>query len=330
MRALVRSLASVIAGVPGSRQMLRWAAVAPVSMKSRQFERLAIALAGRCGMGDALVETNAGIRSDLRVLLPPAKHQMLFGRPSNYVHERATLALAQFLSRRTRAFIDVGANEGLFSLAVACDTATQSGLSIHAFEPDVDVFARLQANLRRHFASVRVNNLAVSSHAGSATFYRNLLDDLSGTLLAADRSDGQQLVPVKINTISLAEYMKQHGITNAGVKIDVEGGAVDVWEGLSQSLGSVDWLICEMLGPEIEAKLPQRIMSTSGWYAYYIRDFDLVQSIDGHYRYRAPFYNWLFCAEPPERLADMLAQTRFKIIASPPHQQSDAGRGLER
>ena len=57
----------------------------------------------------------------------------------------------------------------------------------------------------------------------------------------------------------------------------------------------------EMLAPEIEAGLPRGIRE-GGLKAYYIRDFELIPSVDGEFEYVAPFWNWLFCRLSPSEL----------------------------
>jgi hypothetical protein len=68
-----------------------------------------------------------------------------------------------------------------------------------------------------------------------------------------------------------------------------------------------------MLAPEIEARLPARIIHETDLKAYYIRDFELVPSIDGAFEYVAPFWNWLFCRLSPSDLAARLSATGFRI-----------------
>jgi hypothetical protein len=102
----------------------------------------------------------------------------------------------------------------------------------------------------------------------------------------------------------------------------VEGAGAAVWEGARRAYRRIDWLIFEILGPEIEAELPKRIISDTGWNAYYIRDFDLVRSEAGEFEYREPFYNWLFCPSDRARLDAALISSRFRVIDAPEHEAS--------
>ena len=50
-----------------------------------------------------------------------------------------------------------------------------------------------------------------------------------------------------------------------------------------------------------------------GLKAYYIRDFELIPSVDGEFEYVAPFWNWLFCRMSPNELAARLSATGFRV-----------------
>jgi FkbM family methyltransferase len=305
----------MLARCPGSAVALRAAARAPIGLKTPLFQRVASAVAAKCDLGDGLIETNGGISDRLRILLPARKHEMLFGRPSNNDAERATLALVEALSLRSEAFIDVGANEGIFPMAVALAASSGRTPSIHAFEPDTVLFDRLIINLRRNGIESRANNTAVAAKTGFETFYRNLSDDCSGSLVDVF-ADKHELVAVEVESIALADYLERHSIEHACVKVDVEGAGQQVWRGMRAGYKRIDWLISEVLEPDVKARLPLNIMSDTGWCAYYIRDFDLVQSVDGSFRYQPPFFNWLFCPMAPEQLAGVLSSSRFRVITA--------------
>jgi hypothetical protein len=98
-----------------------------------------------------------------------------------------------------------------------------------------------------------------------------------------------------VETIRLADYIAVEEISRALVKVDVEGTGAQAWSGLADRFHSVSYLVIEMLAPEIEDQLPARILRQTEWHAYYIRDFELVESRNGKYAYVEPFWNWLFC-----------------------------------
>lgn len=312
--AVPRGLAELVAKSPVTPWLLRRGAVLPVSLKLRLLYRILAALARRSNASDLMIETNLGISDDLRVLIPSKKSILAFGRPEFFVPERATLALAVHLAARSDCFLDIGANEGLFTFAVAEALGRGAREGIHAFEPDDVLHDRLSDNLDANRIPVKLNKVAVGSRSGFQTFYRNLDDDLSGSL-SNSFVGTQRMLPTDAQVTSLADYLSNRALSHACIKVDVEGAGLAVWEGTSGVRDRIDWLIYEIVRPEVEACLCQRIIIETGWHAYYIRDYELIHSSDGSFDYREPFYNWLFCREDPRRLRDVVAQSGFSVYA---------------
>jgi FkbM family methyltransferase len=209
--------------------------------------------------------------------------------------------------------LDIGAHEGIFIFSVFNTVGTY--VVLHWFEPDRDLFSRLRDNLRRNFIVTYGNQAAAADQDGWATFFRNLTDDLSGSLGTHFRHK-HTTQPENVETIGLSDYLVRHQIAKAIVKVDVEGTGSQVWAGLADRCDAVSYLVIEMLAPEIKEGLPARIINDSGWHAYYIRDFELVQSLNGDFEYVAPYWNWLFCALSPAGLRKRLSRTKFRVIAA--------------
>ena len=312
-KRIARALVALVPAVLIER-ILRAAALAPPAMKTPIFERACAALSRvHSTAGHGFITTNFGISRHIRCDLPKEKVGYLFGRPGNSVAERATLSLARELSRDCSHFIDVGANEGLFTLAVADSAA--GALALHWFEPDRALFDRLELNLARNKIAAKGNRVAISDRHGNATFFKNISDDLSGSL--STYFDGHhQTVKETVETLPLSEYLTAHQISDALVKIDVEGHGNQVWSGAAAGAANIKYLLMEMLEPEIRAGTPQQIISQSGWHAYYIKDFDLIESRNGEFDYVAPFWNWLFCALTPAALSERLKGTKFRVLSN--------------
>src|SRR5690349_776682 len=160
--------------------LLHAAALAPPPIKGRLFERICARLARRW-LADTtgLIRTNLGLSSTLRVTIPKAKMAYAFGRPHNIPSEKATFALVRQLARDCRHFVDVGANEGIYTF-VASQLVTTPPLELHWFEPDHDLYARVAANLAANEIDAHGNAVAVADRKGSAIFRKNLSDDASG------------------------------------------------------------------------------------------------------------------------------------------------------
>ena len=313
---LRRRAATVVAALPLTSLLLRKLALAPPRFKGGLVERVASALAARAFTNRAdLVETNFGISSHLRVRVPAWKHDDLFGRPDLNPIERGTLALGLLCARDSEAFVDVGANEGAFTFLIAQAWGRDRHADIHSFEPDPNVHGRLASNLAADNIKVNVNAIALSDHVGTQTFNRNVDDDRSGSLTDTFRHK-HRTEEIEVRVTTLAAYLVDRDIREACVKIDVEGAGVAVWDGLKAAKDRVRWLLFEIIGPEDKAGLVSRISAETGWHAYYICDWKLLHSsaVTG---FVPPYLDWLFCADPPDRLAARFQSTRFEIVAFP-------------
>lgn len=136
--------------------------------------------------------------------------------------------LARFLAEIGTAdyalFIDVGANFGLYSLAVA---ARYPGRPVVAFEPDERNLERLRQNLALNRHAVTVRRDAASSRDGAVRFAP-----------ASDRSTGQSRVDasgIEVPSVRLDTVFNQSGASIA-LKIDVEGHELEVIEGAQRLL----------------------------------------------------------------------------------------------
>jgi FkbM family methyltransferase len=293
-----------------ARWLLARAAIAPPKWKTPLFERTCAKLVrSSLGQIDDLVVTNFGLGANLRCLISLNKTGYAFGKFEHMFSERATFALVRELAGDCEEFVDVGANEGAFTFLVHNDVPQAR---LHWFEPDRQLARRLATNLSRNNIVAWGNQMAVAERRGTATFFKNLSDDCSGSLKSLFTQKHLTRAET-VETISLAEYFRARGIGDALVKVDVEGAGEKVWDGAVETSKTMRYLVMEMLAPEIEAGLPARIIRETDLKAYYISDFELVPSVDGAFEYVAPFWNWLFCRLSPGKLADRLSATRFHV-----------------
>ena len=228
------------------------------------------------------------------------------GKFEHMLSERATFALVRELAADCKEFVDVRANEGAFTFLVH---DAHSKLQLHWFEPDRQLAQRLATNLASNDIVACGNEMAVAERRGTATFFKNLSDDLSGSLSSLF-TEKHLKRPETVGTMSLAEYFRDRGIGDALVKVDVEGAGERVWNGAVETSKAIRYLVMEMLAP---VELPARIIREGGLKAYYIRDFELIPSVDGEFEYVAPFWSWLFCRMSPDELAARLSATGFRV-----------------
>jgi FkbM family methyltransferase len=293
--------------------LLRRAAVAPPLLKTRNFERLFARMSGNGIDGDQLIETNFGLATHLRCRVPLHKAQYAFGRPRNGIMERGTIAIVNELAKDCLHFLDVGAHEGIYTFLVS--NLRGRHIILHWFEPDRALSSRLCENLRRNSIEAHGNRVAAADENGCSTFFRNLTSDLSGSLGTLFRQ-WHSTKPETVETVRLSDYFLEKGVSRAIVKVDVEGTGAQVWSGLAGCFSEISYLVMEILTPEIEAELPARIIQQTRWHAYYVRDFQLIESKDGGFAYVEPFWNWLFCGMDSSALRHRLSGTGFRVIST--------------
>jgi FkbM family methyltransferase len=237
----------------------------------------------------------------------------LYGKPELYLGERASLELAARLSRSCDAFVDIGAHLGYFTFFVSARAG--SNLPIYFFEPDPLLFARLDRNVRANRLDRVVGcNKAIGAIDGSATFYVNRTDSLSGSL-TSQFAAAHEVVATEIAVERFSTVAARCDFHRACVKVDVEGAEAEFLDGAGEALSRVPYLIIEVLGPAHEQRFVQSVIARTGLHAYYINDYRLEHSTDGSFEYRAPEYNWLFCRETPEELAIRLGGGPFHVAS---------------
>lgn len=130
------------------------------------------------------------------------------------------------------AFLDVGANLGLFSL-VAGQRVGPKGIVL-SFEPNLGVFAELVANIRANALTNAIPlNVAIGAESGAVRF-----DAGAGSHTGVGHISDEGAVTVPILSPSDAEAMFSQllGARDAVVKVDVEGAELMVVRGLAPFL----------------------------------------------------------------------------------------------
>lgn len=104
---------------------------------------------------------------------------------------------------------DVGANIGLYSVYLAC---TFPDLKLYAFEPIPDIFAILQGNAARYFASAKLFQLALSDRDGTAPFEFDRFASFAATM-SAQSVDGsvRRNMPLRQWVLATVEDLQRIG-----------------------------------------------------------------------------------------------------------------------
>jgi FkbM family methyltransferase len=145
---------------------------------------------------------------------------------------------------------DVGANVGMFTrlLATAAD-------GVHAFEPVPKTFTTLQHNVGG-LPHVVLNQSALCEHDGQVQFQARG-DSPAESRLAVDAATAA----ITVQAETLDSYCARHRIARiAFLKIDVEGGEVQVLRGASHMLSErrIDAMLLEII-PELLTRMGTNI-----------------------------------------------------------------------
>lgn len=118
-------------------------------------------------------------------------------------------------------FVDLGANEGFFSV-IAAKTVGPAG-RVLAVEPQARLGPVLAENFRLNgVANIVIEATAISDTAGTQTMY--LTPDLNTGASGLERVTKYRVPTQQVGTTTLSELFRRHGIDRADlVKMDIEG-----------------------------------------------------------------------------------------------------------
>ena len=142
-----------------------------------------------------------------------------------------TSAVSQLL-RPNDVFIDVGANEGYFTVCAAV-----RGAEVHAFEPQSRLRPVFEANVRRNcFANVHLHSVALSDREGSVDLYLrpSTISGASSIFRYWKLGDAMETVP----TATFDSVAQDLGRQIRLMKIDCEGAEEVVVRGSKNTIAA--------------------------------------------------------------------------------------------
>jgi len=154
--------------------------------------------------------------------------------------ERHELELILSIARPDTIFFDVGANTGLFSLAIAQKV---SHARVYAFEPCAWSFKVLMENIRFNgLDNVMPIRTAIGDYTGEAVLLINAKGkDGLNTIGSPTRSDCKVVGHEKVPIVTLDAFVKNNNISRVDVmKVDVEGAELLIFRGAEDLLRRSD------------------------------------------------------------------------------------------
>jgi FkbM family methyltransferase len=156
----------------------------------------------------------------------------------------------RFLWRNLRSgmvFLDIGAHHGIYSIVAAKRLGTD-GIVV-AFEPSLREFRRLRLHLRlNRMHWVRSEPVAIGAAASTRRFFQVIEGDSTrGGLQPPATRD--EIAETSVETVRLDDYVSRFPLKRVDiVKLDVEGGELEVLQGASNVLTTFrPVFICEVL-----------------------------------------------------------------------------------
>ncbi len=144
--------------------------------------------------------------------------------------------------------LDIGANEGLYSL-LAADKVGRSGL-VASIEPNPETLIMLERNIKANNCSqVTCIPAAVADRASEARF---MAHDERGHLFAHLAAPGEQGLVTLVDVTTVDAIVEAAGRPVRGLKIDVEGAELSVLAGATKSIREYSpWLMIEVEPPHL-------------------------------------------------------------------------------
>ncbi len=177
------------------------------------------------------------------------------------------------LIKSLHVFIDIGANNGYYSLVAA---SLNDRLKVIAFEPFHDAYEAFKVNIAyNRFRNIQVEEIALSDKAADATLYYSIHQDfpdykyqLGGKNSLVELRDSLY-GKTEVITMTLDDYAIQNGVDEADViKMDTEATEYFILKGAETLIKRCQPIIlCEVLTGFNEDKLEELLLRLD--YSFY-------------------------------------------------------------
>lgn len=219
------------------------------------------------------LENNDFIKSDKAFTLCLGKRKLFFRKESAFssieiyqeiFKENNHFLVPDFSGRDASIVLDVGANEGFYSLKIA---ENNSQPKIFCVEPNPYVFEILKENIKiNNIDNAVLINKAASSSIGKINF--EIIKQIAGiggkNLRIANRPwlKDEFITNVTVNATTLDALFSEYDISHVDIlKIDVEGMELEVLHGCRKNLEKVKKIVVERHSKELRDKVVSFLLS---------------------------------------------------------------------
>jgi FkbM family methyltransferase len=222
--------------------------------------------------GDDFVIDNAGLNFYCDLSSYVEWHMYHFKQ-----YEGRKIALFMSLFSPDSCLFDIGANIGNHTL-----NFSRHVQSVHGFEPNPEIFERLQRNLALNgTTNIVANRVGLAQQNGQMNFYAPIASEGqyganmgSGTFIYDEAPHPHKVLNLPIFVGD--DYVDAHKLLRVdGMKIDVQGFEIDVLSGLSRTLERhepIIWMECSTSTLNAISELPQGLRQIVP-YAYKLKYF---------------------------------------------------------
>jgi FkbM family methyltransferase len=162
-------------------------------------------------------------------------------------------------------FVDVGANQGVFSLVAAKNKYCSS---LHTFEPNLDVNKFLEKNLKKNnVKNTTIHKSAIGSRIGNSGFF--VPDNHSGAGRVSSALSNMEVNCV--NRIYLDKFLAD--AESLFVKIDVEGNENEVLQELFNTKLDIKYVFIEISSKyNFDEEFTIKILNSNGFYEVFRKE----------------------------------------------------------
>lgn len=171
--------------------------------------------------------------------------------------EKAHSTLPNFLGRNDKVIIDLGANEGFYTLKIK---ENSPNAKVIAVEPNPEAFRVLKKNVKSNkLKNVWLVNNAITSKRGKISFeIEKGVTAIGGLKIVGKRSwlDKKRLKRINVNSLTLEELCKKYRIKEIDLlKIDVEGTELEILKSSKNVLKIVKKVVVEYHSEKLRRRI---------------------------------------------------------------------------